>query len=196
MEILLTSILAFVSTNIDDLFLLTLFFGNRTLKARDIVIGQLLGISTLIAVSLACSVVGLLVDQAYVGLLGLVPVYLGIKGIWAMLKNKPDAGQNEIQSGRSTGILNVAGVTIANGGDNIGIYIPLFVTLTWSNKIVMITCFLVMTLLWCLVAKYFTKHPYVANAVDKYGHIATPFVLVALGIYIIYEASTITLLIK
>jgi cadmium resistance transport/sequestration family protein len=198
MEILLTSLLAFISTNIDDLFLLTLFFGNRTFRERDIVIGQLLGISSLIAISLVCSLVGLLIDQAYVGLLGLVPVYLGIRGIWTMLNSKRgvDEDDNKGKTGGRNSILTVAGVTVANGGDNIGIYIPLFVTLTWPSKLTMITCFLVMTLVWCLVAKYFTKHPYVANAVDKYGHIVTPFVLVVLGIYIVYESGTFELLMK
>ena len=197
MEILLTSILAFVSTNIDDLFLLTLFFGNRTFRDRDIVVGQLLGISSLIAISLVCSLVGLLIDQAYVGLLGLVPMYLGAKGIWALLKKQDaDNYENKEPRQRSNSILTVAGVTIANGGDNIGIYIPLFATLTWTNKITMVTSFLVLTLLWCLVAKYFTKHPYVAKVIDKYGHIVTPFVLVALGIYILYESRTFELLTK
>src|SRR5688572_33305446 len=104
MEILLTSVLAFVSTNIDDLFLLTLFFGNRTFRDRDIVVGQLLGISSLIAISLVCSLIGLLIDQAYVGLLGLVPVYLGARGIRAMLKNKP--GIKEEDDKTKTGVRN------------------------------------------------------------------------------------------
>jgi cadmium resistance protein CadD (predicted permease) len=90
-------------------------------------------------------------------------------------------------------MLTVAGVTIANGGDNIGIYVPLFVTLTWSDKTTMVIIFLAMTVLWCMIAKYFVKHPYVASVVEKYGHIITPFVLVLLGIFILYENGTLGL---
>jgi cadmium resistance protein CadD (predicted permease) len=54
----------------------------------------------------------------------------------------------------------------------------------------MITVFLVMTFFWCLIAKYFTRHPLVARVVDKYGHLITPFVLVLLGSYIIFTSGT------
>ena len=81
MEILLASILAFMSTNIDDIFILILFYGNKEYKESEIITGQFLGIITLIVVSLIGSLIGLVLPQAYIGLLGLIPLYLGIKGI-------------------------------------------------------------------------------------------------------------------
>src|SRR6478609_1002723 len=84
MEIILTSILAFISTNIDDVFLLMLFFGNKHFKDREIVAGQLLGIATLIVISLGISFIGLVVDKAYIGLLGFLPIYIGIKGLFRL----------------------------------------------------------------------------------------------------------------
>jgi cadmium resistance transport/sequestration family protein len=195
MEIIFTSIIAFASTNLDDIFILTLFFGNKRFKEREIVTGQFLGIVTLIAISLIGSLIGLLIDPSYIGLLGFIPIYLGGKGIWALLKNKEnnDEDDNVYKDDRKNKSLTVAGVTIANGGDNIGIYVPLFATLTWSNKLTMAAIFLTMTFLWCLVAKYFAKHPYVAKTVEKYGHIITPLVLVLLGVYILFENETVGL---
>jgi cadmium resistance transport/sequestration family protein len=191
MEILITSVIAFTSTNLDDIFLLTLFFGNKQFKERDIVAGQFLGITTLIVISLIGSLLGLLVDQSYIGLLGLIPIFLGAKGIWKLFKSEgndqTDTVNPEVKKSK---VLTVAGVTIANGGDNIGIYVPLFATLTWMNKMTMVTIFLGMTFLWCLIAKYFVKHPFIARTVDKYGHIITPFILVLLGIFILYENGT------
>jgi cadmium resistance protein CadD (predicted permease) len=51
-----------------------------------------------------------------------------------------------------------------------------------------------MTSVWCMTARYFTKHPYVAKTVDRYGHVVTPFVLILLGIYIFMESNTSDLL--
>ena len=161
MEILITSVVAFASSNIDDIFLLTLFFAYRKFKDKEVVAGQFLGISFLIAISLVGSLAGLFIDQAYIGLLGLVPIYLGLKGLWELRKMKAD-GTTEITE-RKNNVLTVAGVTIANGGDNIGIYIPLFASLTWTSKISMVGIFLLMTSLWCWIAKYFSTHPYVAK---------------------------------
>lgn len=197
MEIILTSILAFISTNIDDVFLLMLFFGNKHFKDREIVLGQLLGIATLIVISLVVSLIGLVVDKAYIGLLGLLPIYFGIRGI-LRLRSKPVEDDETViePKNNQNNVLTVAGVTIANGGDNIGIYVPLFVALAWSQKVTMIIIFFIMTGVWCILAKYFTKHPLVAKTIDRYGHIVTPFVLILLGIYILFESMTLTPLIE
>ena len=191
MEIIITSLIAFASTNVDDIFLLTLFYGDKRFRHREILAGQLLGIGTLIAISLAGSLLGLLVAPPYMGLLGLIPIFLGVKGIIALWRNDADADDEDLHTrkGKSR-LLSVAGVTIANGGDNIGIYVPLFATFAWPDKVVMITIFFLMTFVWCFTARYFVKHPYVAKNVERYGHIVTPFVLVALGVYIFYENGT------
>lgn len=195
MEIIITSLIAFASTNVDDIFLLTLFYGDKRFRHREILAGQLLGIGTLIAISLAGSLLGLLVAPPYMGLLGLIPIFLGVKGIIALWRNDADADDEDLHTrkGKSR-LLSVAGVTIANGGDNIGIYVPLFATFAWPDKMVMITIFFLMTFVWCFTARYFVKHPYVAKNVERYGHIVTPFVLVALGVYIFYENGTFGLL--
>jgi len=198
MEILVASVIAFLSTNIDDIFILTLYYGNKIFKDGEILAGQFLGIISLVTISLIGSLVGLFIDPAYIGLLGLIPIYLGARGIFGLIYNKTKSEQPDNQ-GADEGknhVLTVAGVTFANGGDNIGIYIPLFATLSWTNKITMVTIFLVMTFLWCLIAKYLTKHPYVAKALDKYGHLVTPFVLVLLGLFILYESGALRLLTK
>jgi cadmium resistance protein CadD (predicted permease) len=192
MQIIITSVLAFISTNIDDIFILTLFYGNRRFKSTEIVIGQLLGISTLIGISIIASLAGLIIDKAYIGLLGFLPIYLGIKSLWHALKKSDDETTDnfEIAQHSKRHVLGIAGVTIANGGDNVGIYIPLFAALSYADEVVTIVVFLLMTLVWCALAKYLTDHPYVAKIIDRYGHIVAPVVLVFLGIFILYESGS------
>jgi cadmium resistance transport/sequestration family protein len=197
MEVIITSVIAFASTNIDDIFVLMLFFGNKKYNAKHVVIGQYLGIGTLIAISFAGSFVGLVIDKTYIGLLGLLPIFLGIKSLVAYYKKKKisDIEDKEaIVSEHKGSVFSVAGVTIANGGDNIGIYIPLFATLTISGKLVMITIFLIMVAIWCYAGLYLSKHPAIASIIDKYGHIFTPIVLILLGVYILYESGSLGLL--
>src|SRR5688572_26350534 len=98
MELLITSAIAFMSTNIDDIFVLILFYGNKKFKHLEIITGQFLGILSLIAISLIGSLVGLFIDEAYVGLLGLVPIYLGVRAIWRLFKNRTESGQANILS--------------------------------------------------------------------------------------------------
>jgi cadmium resistance transport/sequestration family protein len=191
-ELIITSILAFASTNIDDIFILILFFANKEYKTRHIVLGQYFGIIGLITISIIGSLIGLLIDQKYIGLLGLLPVYFGIRGIIQLIqhneKDKPKIAR--VNSVKPNKTLSVAAVTFANGGDNIGIYIPLFAILSMNSKAIMITIFLLMVALWCLAAKYLSKHRTIATTIDKYGHIITPVVLILLGLYILYESGT------
>lgn len=194
MELIITSVIAFASTNIDDIFVLMLFFGNKNYKPKHVIIGQYLGMGTLIAFSFAGSFIGLVIDKTYIGLLGLLPIFLGIKALVVHYKKKKilDEEDKETKVSEHNGsIFSVAGVTIANGGDNIGIYIPLFVTLTLSGKLVMITIFLIMIAVWCYAGWYLSKHPAIARIIDKYGHIFTPIVLILLGLYILYQIGSL-----
>jgi cadmium resistance transport/sequestration family protein len=195
MELIITSILAFISTNIDDIFILTLFFGNKRFKPREIIIGQYLGIISLIAISFVASLAGLVIDKMYIGLLGLIPIYLGIKGVIELFRKNNNEADEELSldNNNRDNVLTVAGVTIANGGDNIGIYTPIFATLPVSATVTMVVIFLLMTMIWCLIAKYLTTHPYIARTIDKYGHMVTPLVLIALGIFILYESGSLGL---
>ena len=196
MELILISIIAFASTNIDDIFILMLFFANKEYKTKQIVLGQCLGIGVLITISLIGSLIGLLIDPKFIGLLGLIPVYFGIRDIIQLISNKENSDQEEekLNVRKSNRTLSVAAVTIANGGDNIGIYIPLFATLLKHEKAVMISIFLFMVALWCFVAKYLSKHQTIARSIGKYGHIITPVVFILLGIYILFETGSFTLL--
>src|SRR5258708_14128897 len=196
MEIILTSILAFAATNIDDIFILTFFFGDKRYKTSSVYFGQYLGIIVLIGVSVMGSLIGNFVDSKYIGLLGLFPIYLALRQIIRLIRGENDDErlEREEKSISTTGILSVATVTIANGGDNIGTYVPLFATLTTFDKSIMIALFLIMTFTWLITAKYLTTHPLMAKAISKYGHIITPIVLTLLGLFILKENGSFSLL--
>ena len=198
MEVIATGILAFVSSNIDDIFLLMLFFGDRNFKPREIILGQFLGIGALIGISLVFSLIGLVIGKAYIGLLGLLPIYLGIKGVVRLFDKEPPDHEDHLTEKKKncSNPWIVSGVTIANGGDNIGIYVPLFATLAWPQKITVVSIFFIMTAVWCVLARYLSRHPLMAKAIDKYGHVVTPFVLIALGIYILNESDVLSLISK
>jgi cadmium resistance transport/sequestration family protein len=196
MELIIASIVAFASTNIDDIFILMLFFGNKSYKTRNVVIGQYLGIGTLIAISFIGSFASLFINGKYIGLLGLLPVFLGIKSLIAYFRKKKMYAERSDQilvSQKRSSVLSVAAVTFANGGDNIGIYIPLFSTLILSGKLIMTSIFLLMVAVWCYAGWHLSRHPAIAKIIDRYGHIVTPVVLIALGLYILHESGSFTL---
>ena len=199
METLLASIIAFVVTNLDDIFILILFFSDRKFISRNIIAGQFLGISTLIFVSFLGSFIGLVIDLKYVGLLGLVPIYMGLKSfvaLWTRGESEEEIPINlnsENSGSNLRQVASVASVTVANGGDNISIYLPLYAAFSNSGKVTMTLVFLVMTAMWCFIASHLSNYPIIKLSLEKYGHIVTPFVFILLGIYIMYESNTFDL---
>lgn len=191
---IITSLLAFVSTNIDDIFILMLFFSGRKFRESQIIIGQYLGIGFLVAVAFVGSYVGNFIDQRYVGILGLFPIYLGIRNIIEGLKKDRHAAEDKTADIKTGSIFAITAVTIANGADNIGVYIPLLTTMTVVEKVALVCVFAIMTYVWCLAGKYLSQHSLIARRLDKYGHVIIPVVLILLGIFILYESGTFSLL--
>ena len=86
--------------------------------------------------------------------------------------------------------LSVGAVTLSNGGDNIGVYVPLFSN--YNSQIIGLTgVFLMMTAVWCMAAYYFVNHPLIASRIRHIGNIILPFVLIGLGVYILTESFVI-----
>ncbi|MFP3422836.1 cadmium resistance transporter, partial [Bacillus sp. SIMBA_161] len=78
-----TAVAAYAATSIDYVIILLILF-SQTLKKgqlKSIVIGQYLGTAILVGVSLLAAYGLTLVPPHLVGLLGLIPIYLGIR-IW------------------------------------------------------------------------------------------------------------------
>ena len=149
------------------------------------VVGQYLGLAGLIAVSLVGYFAQLVIPKSWIGLLGLAPIVIGIKKLvdW---KRGIEVGTKK-RAGRGS-VFTVAAVTFANGGDNIGIYVPLFATSDAQALIITLIAFRVLIAVWCALGYYLGKHPAVKRIVDRYGHILMPFVLIGLGIYILIES--------
>lgn len=188
------AIALFASTNIDDVFVLLGFFADPKFRARDVVLGQYLGITALFCVSVAASLFSLVIPRTYVGLLGAVPILIGMKKLFDLYRRR-DATEESLERHADTGdngrAATVAFVTLANGGDNIGIYTPTFAIRSAHELVVIGLIFAVMTALWCFFAHWMVNHPKLGAPIRRYGHRVTPIVLIGLGILIFYQAGTL-----
>ena len=189
------AIVAFASTDVDDIIVLIAFFADSRFRTRNVVIGQYLGIGALVIASIAASWIALALTPAFVGLLGALPILIGLKRL-ADLRH--DAGEEgpptETRNGALGQIGAIAAVTIANGGDNLGVYAPLFATQSAAEIAVMAAVFILMTALWILIAHGLVKHPTIGAIIRRYGRIAAPLALIGLGFRILYNAQSFELL--
>jgi cadmium resistance protein CadD (predicted permease) len=183
---------AFIVTNIDDIFVLMIFFSHPKYHSYNVIFGQYLGIAILVFVSALGSLLALVVPSYVVGLLGVIPIAIGVMKIIQLKEEKNSQGQEqEVQVNKLSylSFLSVAGITISNGGDNIGVYTPLFAKYHSPPEVtLLILVFMLMTAFWCAIGYYLVKHPLIAVPIRKNAHIILPFVLIGLGIYIIISS--------
>ena len=183
----LLSTSAFVSTNIDDLFLLVGFFSDRSFSRGLIFAGQILGMAIIVAISLvAASAAALAISPAHVGLLGVAPIVIGIGKLLRL-------GKEEEGQPTAVGILQVATVTVVNGGDNIAAYTPIFATQGSREMSATLAIFGVLTLVWCFAALGLVRHTAVGKPLRRYGHVLLPFILIGLGGLILYRSGAVAL---
>lgn len=191
---LVLAAVVFVVTDVDDLLFLVAFFADPRYRARDIVAGQYLGIATLFAASLAAAWLSLAVAREHVGLLGILPILIGARALWATWRGEDEDEPGVAAGGGRWRALTVASVTIANGGDNIGVYTPLFATRSGPDLVVFGIVFALLVAAWCLAARWLVTHPLLGAPIREYGHRVVPFVLIAVGLLILFESGSYRLL--
>ena len=175
--------MSFAATNVDDIFILTFFFAQKNLRGWHVVLGQYLGIAALVAISLVGFFARFIVPDSWISLLGLVPILIGLKKLIDLRRQKGD----EHSTRQAGSVLTVSAITFANGGDNIAIYVPLFANSDGPTLTLTLLTFVVMIGVWCVLGYAIGNHPAVRRGVDRVGHILVPFVLIALGVYILFD---------
>ena len=173
----------FVSTNADDLVLLTIFFSQRNARASTIVLGQVVGLGALTLASILVARLAVQLPAGWIPFLGLVPIYLGLREILSPSDEDDDAAPAKPALHWWT----VALVTIANGGDNLGVYIPVFAAQSWTGIAVIAAMFFLFTVLWCGLAASAVRHPTWGEKVRTISARFGPWVLIAVGLWILGE---------
>lgn len=199
---------AFAATNMDDIFILLLFFSqvNAIFRNRHIVAGQYLGFAALVLVSLPGFFGSLVLPRAWIGMLGVIPIAIGISRLLNREGDESEEISEEIEAGAfptsvNSGLVwtsfcspqtySVAAITFANGGDNIGIYVPLFANYGWEQLLVILGTFFSLVGVWCYTAYRLSQLPVLAASLNRYGNSLVPYVLICLGGMILVDGHTL-----
>lgn len=196
------------ATTFDDNLYLTAFFGkvNHAFHPRHIIIGEFVGFTILVIASLPGFFGGLVLPEAWIGLLGILPILIGISHLMSREQEedtvqavsvnfshtvKPKRRQKSlIATLKDPQTYRVSAVTIANGGNNIGIYVPLFASSNVPSLAVILGVCYAAIGLWCFVSYNLTRNPVMATVITRYGRKFFPFILIYLGLSIMIKSGT------
>lgn len=193
-----TSIILYSVTAVDLLIILMLFFAKRKSR-KDIIniyLGQFLGSVSLILLSLLFAfVLDYIPSKEILGLLGLIPILLGLKVLLLGDSDGEAIAKEGLRKDNKNLIFLVAMITFAScGADNIGVFVPYFTTLNLANLIVALLTFLVMIYLLVFSAQKLAQVPSVGETLEKYSRWFIAVVYLGLGIYILIENNSFDML--
>ena len=193
-----TSIILYSGTAVDLLIILMLFFAKRKSR-KDIIniyLGQFLGSVSLIFLSLLFAfVLNYIPSKEILGLLGLIPIFLGLKVLLLGDSDGEAIAKDGLRKDDKNLIFLVAMITFAScGADNIGVFVPYFTTLNLANLIVALLTFLVMIYLLVFSAQKLAQVPSVGETLEKYSRWFVAVVYLGLGIYILVENNSFDML--
>ncbi|MBG9109591.1 CadD family cadmium resistance transporter [Neisseria meningitidis] len=193
-----TSIILYSRTAVDLLIILMLFFAKRKSR-KDIIniyLGQFLGSVSLILLSLLFAfVLDYIPSKEILGLLGLIPIFLGIKVLLLGDSDGEAIAKEGLRKDNKNLIFLVAMITFAScGADNIGVFVPYFTTLNLANLIVALLTFLVMIYLLVFSAQKLAQVPSVGETLEKYSRWFVAVVYLGLGVYILIENNSFDML--
>ena len=194
----ITSIILYSGTAVDLLIILMLFFAKRKSR-KDIIniyLGQFLGSVSLILLSLLFAfVLNYIPSKEILGLLGLIPIFLGLKVLLLGDSDGEAIAKEGLRKDNKNLIFLVAMITFAScGADNIGVFVPYFITLNLANLIVALLTFLVMIYLLVFSAQKLAQVPSVGETLEKYSRWFIAVVYLGLGIYILIENNSFDML--
>ena len=195
---IVTSIILYSGTAVDLLIILMLFFAKRKSR-KDIIniyLGQFLGSVSLIFLSLLFAfVLNYIPSKEILGLLGLIPIFLGLKVLLLGDSDGEAIAKDGLRKDNKNLIFLVAMITFAScGADNIGVFVPYFTTLNLANLIVTLLTFLVMIYLLVFSAQKLAQVPSVEETLEKYSRWFIAVVYLGLGIYILIENNSFDML--
>ena len=193
-----TSIILYSGTAVDLLIILMLFFAKRKSR-KDIIniyLGQFLGSVSLILISLLFAfVLNYIPSKEILGLLGLIPIFLGLKVLLLGDSDGEAIAKDGLRKDNKNLIFLVAMITFAScGADNIGVFVPYFTTLNLANLIVALLTFLVMIYLLVFSAQKLAQVPSVGETLEKYSRWFIAVVYLGLGMYILIENNSFDML--
>ena len=187
LAIIATAAGVFIGSNIDDLIvLIVLFLAARRgkLPASRIVAGQYLGYGILVAGSIVIALGLAAVPQHWVGLVGFVPLGLGIWGLIGAARHGP-----EHQPVLARRLWAIAALSIANGSDDLSVYAPLLRTNTVADDVLIVAVLLIMVAIWCAIAWWLGSRRRVIAMLKHFGHWLVPLVFIAIGAVVIINSG-------
>ena len=180
---------AFIATNLDNLVLLVALFGRFSDRSRDIVIGYLAGALVILAITFVVGKIAGNVPVNYLGLLGVFPILIGLIELGRLFRSGGNVHAASTPGRGSTAFIAVLLTQLSNSVDTIVTFSVLFSDADDRGDRLVLVTFAGMAVLWVALARKALRHAWVSRPIQRYGRYITPFILIAVGVFVLSNTA-------
>jgi cadmium resistance protein CadD (predicted permease) len=181
---------AFAATNIDNAVVtVAMIAAAPATRSRRIAFGQVMGFTLVVIGALAMAALLFEIPTRVIGLLGLVPLILGVRALLGL--RHAEERSRVARRAVGSGVVAALAVTVGAGGDNLAVYIPLFRVDHLAGTAETLLVFALGELLLTLFVLWAGLHPRVRTVVTTFGVFAAPILYCAIGLAVLFEAGTL-----
>lgn len=176
---------AFVATNLDNLMLLIALLSRYSDQQTAVAAGYLASMLLIGGLAWAVGKLATSVPLQYLGLLGIVPVLIGIVGVVKLFRRQGVSNDPAIAGAGSTAMLAAGLTQLSNGTDTV---VTFSILLADGNDVadeLIVLSFILMTALFAIAARQAQRHPWLSRPIQLYGHYITPLIMISVGLYVL-----------
>ena len=186
---------AYVATNMDNFILLAALLARYRRQTTSVIAGYFICVLILVIIGFGISVIADYMPVRYLGLLGIVPIYLGVVELVRLYrgKEKTTADTETALDSKHKVFLTTLISQLGNGTDTILIFGILFADSTRTADALIMITLAAMAIIFVLVAMYAVRHPAISSVISRYAGRVLPFILIIVGVYVLANTATDTL---
>ncbi len=172
----------FIGVNLD--FFVILLFLLQKYSYKDNLIGYELGMVIVFSISaLAGQIIQSFIPEWSIGLLGLIPIYMGIKG-------EDDDDKNDEKHQSNKGVIAVLLMYLVScGADNIAVYVPVLATMPVTSIVLTVIYFIFLTAVSLTLAYFFGQIPIIKNIFERFGEPLSRIIYIFIGIFVMIDTG-------
>lgn len=177
---------AFVATNVDSLLLLVgmLAMGRSSWAPLT---GYATATLLVVGGCFALARAGDLLPPEVLGWFGLIPLCLGVLGLIDLWRHAEGAGE---PPSLPVHFLAAAVLFLSVSGDNFAVFVPLMAESPYRADVVISIAMLALAACWAALARWLARAPGRSLAIRRLAARVVPFLLVAIGLYILLDTPT------
>jgi cadmium resistance protein CadD (predicted permease) len=182
--------LTLLATSFDNLLLLVAIHLRPGQDFVSMVWGVLFASLALLTLCIVGAELAVYVAPGWIGYLGLIPITLGLRELYAWWRNRGGTVEEMATGARPLSATAIALIMLANGWDSLAALMPIFAESRFELVVWGAGAIVIVSLLGCVLARAVSRSEWIGRPLARIAPVLVPIVLISVGLYVLSDTRT------